>query len=194
MFGWSISASACRSASKRAITCRVSMPGLMILSATRRLDRLGLLGHDRRRPCPLRRSAAAACRGRSACRGVRRRLVDRCAPAAVASSRKRAELLVSMRASRSTRAAQVGIAAAGWSMKSARSPASAARSLRGRWPGLVVGVLMRSCSSHRGGSERQCDDRRPFYHRRRENRENSRSRRRLESAGSSSSPCSQARA
>ena len=36
MFGWSISASACRSASKRAITCRVSMPGLMILSATRR--------------------------------------------------------------------------------------------------------------------------------------------------------------
>ena len=34
MFGWSIIASACRSASKRAITCRVSMPGLMILSAT----------------------------------------------------------------------------------------------------------------------------------------------------------------
>ncbi len=36
MFGWSISARACRSASKRAITCRVSMPGLMILSATLR--------------------------------------------------------------------------------------------------------------------------------------------------------------
>jgi hypothetical protein len=36
MFGWSIIARACRSASKRAITCRVSMPGLMIFSATRR--------------------------------------------------------------------------------------------------------------------------------------------------------------
>ena len=36
MFGWSISASACRSASKRAITCRVSMPGLMTFSATLR--------------------------------------------------------------------------------------------------------------------------------------------------------------
>ena len=34
ILGWSIIASACRSASKRAITCRVSMPGLMILSAT----------------------------------------------------------------------------------------------------------------------------------------------------------------
>ena len=36
MFGWSIIASACRSASNRAITCFVSMPGLMIFSATRR--------------------------------------------------------------------------------------------------------------------------------------------------------------
>jgi hypothetical protein len=34
MLGWSITASACRSASKRAITWRVSMPGLMTLSAT----------------------------------------------------------------------------------------------------------------------------------------------------------------
>ena len=46
MFGWSISASACRSASKRAITCRVSMPGLMILSATRRRTGCLLLGHE----------------------------------------------------------------------------------------------------------------------------------------------------
>ena len=36
MLGWSIMARACSSASKRAITCWVSMPGLMILSATRR--------------------------------------------------------------------------------------------------------------------------------------------------------------
>ena len=35
--GWSIIASAWRSASKRAITCFVSMPSLMILKATRRL-------------------------------------------------------------------------------------------------------------------------------------------------------------
>jgi hypothetical protein len=36
MFGWSMSASACRSASKRAMISRVSMPSLMILRATRR--------------------------------------------------------------------------------------------------------------------------------------------------------------
>ena len=48
MFGWSMRASACRSASKRAITCLVSIPSLMILKATggctgsllRHLDRL----------------------------------------------------------------------------------------------------------------------------------------------------------
>ena len=46
MFGWSISARACRSASKRAITCRESMPALMILSATSRLSGSHLLGHE----------------------------------------------------------------------------------------------------------------------------------------------------
>ena len=45
MFGWSISASAWRSASNRAITCFVSIPGLMILSATLRRTGLHLLGH-----------------------------------------------------------------------------------------------------------------------------------------------------
>ena len=45
MLGWSISASACRSASNRAITCRVSMPGLMIFSATVPPHRRLLLGH-----------------------------------------------------------------------------------------------------------------------------------------------------
>ena len=48
MFGWSIRARACRSASKRAMTCRESMPGLMSLTATQALDRLGLLGHPDR--------------------------------------------------------------------------------------------------------------------------------------------------
>ena len=42
--GWSISASACRSASKRATTSRVSMPSLISLSATRAADGLRLLG------------------------------------------------------------------------------------------------------------------------------------------------------
>src|SRR5262245_23970779 len=37
MLGWSIRASACRSASKRAITCFESMPALISLTATRRL-------------------------------------------------------------------------------------------------------------------------------------------------------------
>ena len=46
MLGWSIIARACRSASKRAITCRVSMPGLMIFSATVRWTGSRLLGHE----------------------------------------------------------------------------------------------------------------------------------------------------
>src|SRR5437588_596274 len=37
MFGWSISASACRSASNRAKTCRLSIPALMSFRATSRL-------------------------------------------------------------------------------------------------------------------------------------------------------------
>ena len=45
MFGWSIIARACRSASKRAITSRVSMPGLMIFRATLRRTGSRLLGH-----------------------------------------------------------------------------------------------------------------------------------------------------
>ena len=45
MFGWSIRARACRSASNRARTCRESMPGLDDLDGHRPLDRLGLLGH-----------------------------------------------------------------------------------------------------------------------------------------------------
>ena len=45
MFGWSIIASACRSCSKRAMTSFVSMPSLMIFSATRRRTGLLLLGH-----------------------------------------------------------------------------------------------------------------------------------------------------
>ena len=44
MLGWSIRARACRSASKRATTCAVSMPGLMIFSATLRRTGLLLLG------------------------------------------------------------------------------------------------------------------------------------------------------
>ena len=37
MFTWSMSASACRSASNRATTCRLSIPGLITCGATRRL-------------------------------------------------------------------------------------------------------------------------------------------------------------
>ena len=46
MFGWSMIARACRSASKRATTCRVSMPGLSTFSATLRRTGCGLLGHE----------------------------------------------------------------------------------------------------------------------------------------------------
>ncbi len=46
MLGWSISARACRSASKRAMTSFESMPGLMIFSATLRADGPFLLGHE----------------------------------------------------------------------------------------------------------------------------------------------------
>ena len=45
MLGWSIRARACRSASKRAITWRLSMPGLDELQRDLASDRLGLLGH-----------------------------------------------------------------------------------------------------------------------------------------------------
>ena len=44
MLGWSIIARAWRSASKRATTCLVSMPGLMIFRATLRRTGCGLLG------------------------------------------------------------------------------------------------------------------------------------------------------
>ena len=46
MFGWSMIASAWRSASKRATTWPVSMPGLMTLSATLRRTGCVLLGHE----------------------------------------------------------------------------------------------------------------------------------------------------
>ena len=45
MFGWSIRASACRSASKRAMTCAGVHAGLDQLDGDQALDRLGLLGH-----------------------------------------------------------------------------------------------------------------------------------------------------
>ena len=45
MLGWSIIARAWRSASNRAITCFVSMPGLMIFRATLRRTGCDLLGH-----------------------------------------------------------------------------------------------------------------------------------------------------
>ena len=48
MPGWSIRASACRSASKRAMTCRESIPGLIDLESDAAPQRLRLLGevHD----------------------------------------------------------------------------------------------------------------------------------------------------
>ncbi len=46
MLGWSISARACRSASKRAITCLRVHAGLDDLEGDLALDRLGLLGHE----------------------------------------------------------------------------------------------------------------------------------------------------
>ncbi len=46
MFGWSMIASACRSASKRATTCRVSMPRLENLERNLASDWLGLLGQE----------------------------------------------------------------------------------------------------------------------------------------------------
>ena len=65
MFGWSISARACRSASNRASTCRRVHPRLDHLQGDLPPDRLGLLGQADRRPCRPRRSAPAACTGRS---------------------------------------------------------------------------------------------------------------------------------
>ena len=72
MLTWSIIASACRSASKRAMTWRRVHARLDDLERDLALDRLASARPCRRRPCPLRRSAAAACTGRSACRDARR--------------------------------------------------------------------------------------------------------------------------
>ena len=65
MFGWSISASACRSASKRAITCRRVHARLDDLERDPAADRLGLLGHVDDAHAPFADLLRAACRGRS---------------------------------------------------------------------------------------------------------------------------------
>ena len=76
MFGWSIRASACRSASKRAMTCRESMPALMSLTATRRLTGSVCWAIQTRAHAAFADLLDAACTGRSPCRGSRGRLVD----------------------------------------------------------------------------------------------------------------------
>ena len=65
MLGWSIIARAWRSASKRATTWRRVHARLDDLQGDLAADGLGLLGDVDRRPCPPRRSAPSACRGRS---------------------------------------------------------------------------------------------------------------------------------
>ena len=74
MLGWSIIARACRSASKRAMTCVGVHARLDDLQGDLAADGLRSARPRRRRPCRPRRSAPAACRGRSPCRalGVRR--------------------------------------------------------------------------------------------------------------------------
>ena len=67
MLGWSIIASACRSASKRAMTCARVHPELDDLQRHHAADRLLLLGHVDRRPCRPRRSAPGACSGPICC-------------------------------------------------------------------------------------------------------------------------------
>ena len=64
MLTWSIIARACRSASKRAMTWRLSMPGLMTLSATLRCTGCGLLGHEDGAHAAFADLLQAACRGR----------------------------------------------------------------------------------------------------------------------------------
>ena len=71
MFGWSIRASAWRSASKRAITCRVSMPSLMILRATLRRTGSLLLGHVDDPHAPFADLLQELVAADDACRGLR---------------------------------------------------------------------------------------------------------------------------
>ena len=116
MLGWSISARACRSASNRATTCLVSIPGLMTFRATLRRTGCGLLGHvdDAHAPLAdlLQQLVGADDRaGPSATGGVAGR------PSASASrpgdSRKLAGLGRRAASSRSTRRAQRRVVAAG---------------------------------------------------------------------------------
>ena len=71
MFGWSIRARACRSASKRAITCRVSMPGLRTFRATLRRTGCVLLGHEDDAEAALADLLQQLVRADRPCRGVR---------------------------------------------------------------------------------------------------------------------------
>ena len=97
MFGWSISARACRSASNRAMTCLRVHARLDELQRHLALDRLGLLGHVDGAHAALADLLHAACTGRSTvpadsaaggdrCRAGRRRT------SAAGGSRKLAEL------------------------------------------------------------------------------------------------------
>ena len=70
MFGWSIRASACRSASNRATTCARVHARLDDLQGDPPADRVGLLGHVDDAHARPRRSARAACTGRSSCPGA----------------------------------------------------------------------------------------------------------------------------
>ena len=72
MLTWSIIARACRSASKRAMTWRLSMPGLMTLRATLRCTGCGLLGHVDGAHAAFADLLQQLVRADAACRGVPR--------------------------------------------------------------------------------------------------------------------------
>ena len=120
MFGWSISASACRSASNRASTAFESIPALMSLTRDPPLDRLGLLGHPDRAHAALADLLRAACTGRQNESRLLREIlggewpgvpgVGRIASEPAGCSRKPGSLAW---ASRASRRAGLGVAGAG---------------------------------------------------------------------------------
>ena len=119
MFGWSIIARACRSASKRAMTCRRVHARLDDLEGHAAADRLRLLGHvdDAHAPfADLLEQLVRADHRAGAFLG-RRRLIDGGRPAAEELS----SLVVGLRARASTRTRRAASSPQAWARNAARS-------------------------------------------------------------------------
>ena len=154
MFGWSIIARACRSASKRARTCRLSMPGLMTFRATLPPQRVLLLGHVDQAHAPfadLLHQLVGADRRAGSFRGglVDGGIADRRAPEELAG------VLMGLQQLLDT-AAQLGLALACIDRGSTPAPSGDSFSIASRKIRFASGMTWLMTRSERIGSTNQC--------------------------------------